>query len=106
MRRFIAGVFVLILALAASAQEPKPRPDGRLFSESFDDADLLKREFYDGSKFSISPAAPFAGKGSLEYAWEAKATNPANSSGMRRLFEPSEVVYLRCYLKLQKDWGW
>ena len=33
-------------------------------------------------------------------------TNAASSSGIRRLFEPSETVYLRCYVRLSKDWGW
>jgi hypothetical protein len=42
----------------------------------------------------------------VEYAWKEGGTTPANSSGVRRVFEPSEVVYLRYYLRLSKNWGW
>jgi hypothetical protein len=94
----------LTLLPLAAGQEGKST--ALRFRESFDDADLLKRGFYDGSKFTISETDPAAGKGCLEFAWKAKGTTPANSTGVRRLFEPSEVIYLRCYLKLQKDWGW
>lgn len=86
--------------------DPPARTITPLFSESFDDPRLLQRKWYDGDKFAISGTQPFSGKGCIEYAWKAKATTPGSSSGIRRLFEPSETVYLRCYLRLSKDWGW
>ena len=30
----------------------------------------------------------------------------SGSSGVRRLFEPTDKVYSRFYLKLSKGWGW
>lgn len=90
-------------ALAAEPAEKHPAP---LFVESFDDAQLLKRGWYDGDTFTISDKDPFAGKGSLEYAWKANGTTPANSTGVRRLFEPTDTVYLRCYIRLEKGWKW
>jgi len=71
-----------------------------LFSERFEDPRLLERGWYDGSKFTISNLRPFAGKGCVEYAWKTDGTTPANSSGVRHLFEPADAVALRCYISL------
>jgi hypothetical protein len=105
MKRWACVVLFLCLnaLVVATAEEKAP---GILFSESFEDPQLLKRGFYDGDMFAISMDHPFAGKACMEYVWKAGGTTPASSSGVRRLFEPSEVVYLRCYLRLSKDWGW
>ena len=100
------------LAILLSAQPSAAPADGAeksqavLFSESFDDPRLLQRGWYDGSKFAISDTQPYAGEGCIEYGWKAGTTNPFNSSGIRRLFEATDTVYLRCYLKLSKGWGW
>lgn len=97
------GVALALLALdGALAGEPA----GALFSESFDDARLLDRKWYDGAVFRISDAKPYAGKGSIEYAWKEGATKPHDSQGARRLFEPSEVVHVRFHVRLSKGWGW
>lgn len=77
-----------------------------LFSESFDDPRLLERGWYDGNKFTISDVQPFAGKGCIEYTWKTGGTIPANSSGIRHLFEATDTVVLRCYIRLSKGWGW
>jgi hypothetical protein len=81
-------------------------PAAVLFSESFDNPRLLQRDWYDGNKFTISDAQPHAGEGCIEYGWKVGATNPFNSSGIRHLFEATETVYLRFYIKLSKGWGW
>ena len=77
-----------------------------LFEEGFDDPRLLEREWYDGRTFTISGTKPHAGKGSIEYRWEAGATNPASSSGIRRLFPPTDRVYVRFHIRLSENWGW
>lgn len=97
------GLLVLFSPLVSTAEEPRP---GELFRETFEDAELVRRGFYDGTKFLITDQQPQAGKGCLEYAWKAGGTTPASSSGVRRLFEPTEMVYLRCYLRLSRGWGW
>lgn len=91
---------------SAMAADPAAKPGAVLFSESFDDPRLLDRGWYDGTKFAISAAQPWAGKGCIEYAWKAGGTTPASSSGIRHLFAATDVIYLRCYLKLSKGWGW
>ena len=70
-----------------------------LFSEDFGNDQLLKRGWYDGDRFKIT-------EGALEYRWKAGGTTPESSSGIRRLFEPSETVYLRFKIKFSKGWGW
>jgi hypothetical protein len=108
MRRLALGAVAglvcgfAVLPSTPAANEPKKA----LFSEGFDDPQLLKRGWYDGDRFAISDAKPFAGKGCIEYAWKDRGPTPANSSGMRRLFEPTDTVYLRCYIRLSKGWGW
>jgi hypothetical protein len=89
-----------------TAADSAEKPQTVLFSESFDDPRLLQREWYDGDRFTISDTQPYAGKGCIEYAWKAGTTNPASSSGIRRLFEATDTVYLRCYLKLSRGWKW
>lgn len=77
-----------------------------LFEESFDNDRLLERGWYDGRRFEIDSTSVQSGSGAIRYDWKAGTTTPLNSSGMRRLFEPSESVYLRCFIKLSKDWKW
>jgi hypothetical protein len=79
---------------------------GLLFHEGFDDAQLTERGWYDGTRFDIVREGAHAGAGCIAYRWKAGTTNPENSSGIRRLFEPTDTVYLRCYVKLSKGWQW
>jgi hypothetical protein len=95
----------LVLALPEQAASTA-QWDGIQFSEGFDDAKLLERGWYDGDRFEISTQGPHTGKGCIEYHWKPRSTNPHSSSGLRRLFEPTDTVYLRCYIKLSKGWRW
>lgn len=109
VRATMGLVCISVVALAVSSgmgAEPTEKASPPLFSEAFEDSQLLKRKWYDGDKFAISQAQPYAGKGCIEYAWKARTTTPATSSGMRRLFEPTDKVFLRCYVRLSKGWGW
>lgn len=102
----VAVVMSLGIAFSAKGADPVEKPAIPLFQENFDDPLLLKRKWYDGDKFAISETQPHVGKGCIEYAWKAKTTNPATSSGIRQLFEPSDKVFLRYYIRLSKGWGW
>jgi hypothetical protein len=95
--------FVGLFAVIAAEPEGEA---GVLFREGFDDPRLPERGWYDGTKFAISDVRPQAGKGCIEYGWKAGGTVPATSGGIRRLFEPMETVYLRCYIRLSEGWGW
>ncbi|MGV3724962.1 MAG: hypothetical protein ACO1SX_29030, partial [Actinomycetota bacterium] len=101
------GALALVGFAAASGTVPsRSQKAGVLFVESFDDAQLTQRGWYDGAKFKISDREPFAGKGSLEYNWRAGATTPHTTATVRRLFEPTDTVYLRFHMKLSPGWGW
>lgn len=89
-----------------TAAEPAKPPAGDFFSESFEDARLVQRGWYDGDKFTIATKDAHKGAGCLEFRWEDRGTSPANSRGMRRLFEPTETVHLRFHMRLSKGWGW
>jgi hypothetical protein len=100
------GLLVTGWACPVWAQEVRGGPPVVLFSEGFDDTELLSRGWYDGDRFAISNMDAHAGDGCIEYHWQAGSTTPQESSGLRRLFEPSDSVYLRFSIKLSKDWGW
>src|SRR5262245_18007943 len=112
--RILSGIFMyLILAAFAAASdwglfaaEPGDRPTGVFFSESFNDSQLINRGGYDGKSFTISRDGARSGAGCIEYRWNRAATTPSSSSGVRRLFEPSDTIYLRFYMRLSQGWGW
>jgi hypothetical protein len=98
--------FLLFALPSATAADPAEQSPAVLFREHFDDPHLLQRGWYDGSRFAIAATQPYAGAGCIEYSWKAGTTTPASSSGLRRLFAPTETVYLRFHLKLSQGWGW
>jgi len=105
-------VFVLVVSLGIVAAGPGARcvgaevnPEGVFFSESFEDGDLAKRGWYDGSQSRIVGDAR-AGKGCIEYEWTDSKSRVQGSSAVRHLFEPTDAVAIRFYLKLSKGWGW
>jgi hypothetical protein len=100
------ATMVLVLASALGARADDASAPGLLCSEGFNDALLTQRGWYDGQRFKISAQDPRAGGGCIEYHWKQRGTTPDSSQGLRRLFEPSETVYLRCYIRLSKGWGW
>lgn len=68
--------------------EGKHPANGREGLNAYDpEACALLDEFYRG-KLAITAAMPEVGR------------------GIRHLFEPTDVVYLRFYIRLSKDWGW
>ena len=80
-------------------------PDAVLFRESFDGPRLSSPLWYDGGKVRIVGNAA-AGKGCIEYEWTERGGATTGSSTMRHLFEPTDHLYCRFYLKLSKGWGW
>ncbi len=106
----ITTIWTALALLAGSVPSPQDEPTdkatGLLFREGFDDDRLMERGWYDGAKFEIAREGAHAGDGCVAYHWKADTTTPDNSSGVRRLFDPTDTVYLRCYLKLSKGWGW
>ena len=91
---------------STTAAESPLASTSAFFTESFDDARLLQRGWYDGDQFTIATKEAHTGAGCIEFRWEDRGTTPANSVGMRRVFEPTDVVHLRFHMRLSKGWGW
>jgi predicted amidohydrolase len=100
-----ASTILATATLCPAGEEPAPRATAEHFRESFDDENLPDRGWYDGTTFAINGDKARDG-GCLEYHWEAGTSTPSRSSAARRLFEPSESVYLRVFMRLSPDWGW
>src|SRR5438105_8782976 len=116
MMKYSVGVLLLVIAeivmgvcvdlpksWIANAAAVKPAV---LFSEGFEDSGLERRGWYDGNRFTLSTVDPLAGKSSIEYSWKDGGTTPVSSSGIRHLFEPSDTVCVRYYIRLSRGWGW
>jgi hypothetical protein len=98
-------VAITCFAFAADDADAQQPPKGLLFAETFDDRNLAARQWYDFDAVRIAGEAK-AGKGCIEYEWTDGKDDVQGSSPARRLFEPTEKVYLSYYLKLSKGWGW
>jgi hypothetical protein len=99
---------VILIALAGIIPNARAQvgPPGLLFSEGFEDLDLIGRGWYDGRRFTLSDEYAAAGKRSIQYHFPEGRITPDDSSGVRHLIEPTEVVYLRFSLKLSPGWSW
>jgi hypothetical protein len=95
-------VFANVLFAACFVLSAEPTV---LFKESFDDAKLGDRQWYDLVAVRVAGGAS-AGKGCIEYEWVEGNDNVQGSAPMRRLFEPTDRVYVRFDLKLSKGFGW
>src|SRR3954467_10560247 len=103
---FWAAASLVTANIGLVAAESTEKAAGVLFGETFDDARLTERGWYDGRTIAISREGTRAGGGCIEYRWKSGTTTPERSSGLRRLFEPTDTVYLRFYIKLSPGWGW
>jgi len=92
-------------ARAKRSEETGGLPEGLLFREGFDDPNVARRGWYDVAEVRICKQGARAGKGCIEYDWEGGG-KAVGSRGLRHLFKPTEVVYLRFYIRLSKGWGW
>jgi hypothetical protein len=93
------------LALVSPAPRAADSPAAS-FTENFDDSALAARGWYDVGKVSISADNPHSGAGCIEYGWAEKGAAQTVSSPARRLFAPTESVYISFYIRLAPGWGW
>jgi hypothetical protein len=102
---------MLVLTFALSslgltwAGQTSPRDPALFFAEGFEDTRLTSRAWYDGDHFVLSDEA-VAGKHAIQYHFPKGKLIPSDSAGVRHSIKPTEVVYLRFYLKLSPNWAW
>jgi len=94
--------FILMPLVLALPSQTSPEC---FFAEGFEDTKLASRGWYDGDRFTLSGDAA-VGKHAIQYRFVRGRSTPSDSSGVRHLFDPTEVVYLRFYLKLSPNWSW
>ena len=76
-----------------------------LFTENFENSNLASRGWYDNTTVSLSTVEHIPGStASLEYRWTPNATVPINGSSTRRLFTPTDSVYVSYWLKYSANW--
>ncbi len=102
---FVLGCVVASVVCAADAPGAAGAGEGVMVREGFEDAKLTDRGWYDGERFRIVDAAA-AGTGCIEYEWAKVGAQASGSQPVRHLFEPTDEIYLRYYIKLSKGWGW
>ena len=97
----------LALAITLLAADPfaSAQPRGLLFHEPFDDDKLDRRGWYDFDAVRVNGDAK-SGRGCIEYEWLDANSGAKGSSPARRLFSPTDELYVRFYLKLSEGWGW
>lgn len=95
-------LLILLLAVVGHAEESGHL--GELIRESFEDATLDSRGWYDGKDPRIVPGGV---RGNcIEYEWTDTSGTATGSSAKRHLFEPTDEIFIRYYLRLSKGWGW
>ncbi len=102
MQKIILIAFVGISSVLFRTGQTR---DDILFSESFDDANLESRGWYDGTGCRIADDSR-KGEGCIEYEWVKGDQTVHGSSHQRHLLEPVNEVYIRFYLKLSEGWQW
>lgn len=82
---------------------PTPTPTATI-SESFEDLNWAARGWYDNTAHGVLETSGCYSKNCLKWAWPAGATTPTNGQGVRKLFTPTEQVFLRYYVKVDPNW--
>jgi len=76
-----------------------------LFTELFDDPDVALRGWYDNTGVVISKTEHIPGScGSAEYHWIKGGTAPITGGSMRKLFTPSDSIYVDFWIKYSANY--
>lgn len=88
-------------ALAAAS----PPPGTLLFAEGFEDANLASRGWYDNTGSVLSSVEHIAGSAqSAQYRFLSTASSPTSGGAQRKLFTPTDSIYLSYWIKYSSNW--
>ncbi|MDX2036316.1 MAG: hypothetical protein SFX72_06665 [Isosphaeraceae bacterium] len=108
---FLQTLFIIITTAAGvsghdlQGRDNRPRP-GILIEEHFEDTRFEQRGWYDLDDRTTLGNGAAKGRHAIQYHFPKGKLTPSDSSGMRRGFEPTEVVYLRFSIRLSPNWKW
>lgn len=95
-----AGVSVTVSNLSAS-----PPAGTQLFQETFEDANLAARGWYDNTTPLLSTSEHVTGSASsIQYTFNQGAMTPTAASTVRHKFTPTDSVYLSYWVKYSTNW--
>jgi hypothetical protein len=110
----IAGSYRVVAAAVAAARADTAQvvipdtttpPGGTLlFAETFENASVASRGWYDNTTPVVTTAEFHGGSAALEMAWNAGATLPVHGGALRHKFAPSDRYYLRYWVKYSANW--
>lgn len=93
MKRCLIAIPVLVFCTSLFSQDV-------LFVETFDDDRVESRNWYDNTRVVISKKEHIPGStASAEFHWRKGATAPETGGSMRKLFTPSDAVYVDFWIK-------
>lgn len=106
MRYAIPATFLaVVIATAGPSPQPPPARGTMLFQESFDNARLASRGWYDDTTSLLSATEHIPNSGSsIEFKFNKGSTKPTAGSVLRRKFRATDSVYLSYYVKYGNTW--
>ena len=102
----VTAAVLMATQIGTSSAQSIDNAAGVLFREGFDDARLPERGWYDGQIVRHLPEGCPRGRRLHRVPLEAGHDDSGSSSALRRLFEPTDTVYVRFSIKLSPGWGW
>ncbi|MDH5283479.1 MAG: hypothetical protein OEW80_06305 [Gemmatimonadota bacterium] len=109
----VAGAYRVIATAALAARADTAQvvvpdtatPGGTLlFTETFEDASVGSRGWYDNTNPVITTAEHYTGAGALQMAWKAGGTKPVQGGSLRHKITPTDRVYVRYYVKYSANY--
>lgn len=77
-----------------------------LFSEDFENTSFSSRGWYDGGTTGITTSESQSGTHAAQFSFTSGATSPSSpyAGAMRKLFTPTESLYVSFYIKFATGW--
>jgi len=93
------------VSVTVSNGSSSPPSGALLFQETFEDANLSSRGWYDNTTPLLSTTEHVAGStSSIQYTFNQGATTPTFASTVRHKFTPTDSVYLSYWVKYSTNW--
>jgi len=110
----LAGSYRVVATAAAAARADTAQvvipdtttpPGGTvLLAETFENASVASRGWYDNTTPVITTAEQHGGTAALEMAWNVGGTKPVHGGALRHQVTPTDRVYVRYYVKYSANY--